>query len=284
MIPSSRLDTVSQNILKYMPMPNISGVTNYAGAASGDITSHQGIVRIDQYFGPKDQLFAHYIAVHRSFPLTDIDPNFTFNGDYPMSNFQAQYVHTFSPTLVNELRAGFQREDVSVISDHTNTNFTIQSLGINGLNVGGPNGRPLRKDEQGFPIISISGYIPMGDDKSPSDIDNSQTYQLIDNFTWVRGVHTFKFGADIRKVFDDATTNNYPFGSMTFTSNIANNAAAAYLLGYPRTMLTPEGVPFSDVRQWRSGFYAQDDWKVTPKLTMNLGLRYDFFSGPQGLS
>ena len=280
-IPTSRLDHVSANIAnQYMPLPNTPGAANYTGTSTGNITTHQGIVRIDQYFSPKDQLFGHYIAVHRSFPEGDINPNFTFRGDYPMSNFQAQYIHIFSPTVLNELRGGFDREDVSLVSVRTGTNFTIQSLGINGLNVGGPNGRPLRPDEQGFPIINISGYIAMGDDKSSSNIDNSQTYQVIDNLTWVRGVHTFKFGADVRKVVDDATTNNWPFGNMSFTSNIANDPAAAYMLGYPRTTLTPEGVPFTKARQWRSGFYTQDDWKITPRLTLNLGLRYDFFTGP----
>jgi hypothetical protein len=165
-IPASRLDHVSTNIVnQYMPPPNTAGATNYTGISTGNITTHQGIVRIDQYFSPKDQLFAHYIAVHRSFPEGDINPNFKFRGDYPMSNLQAQYIHTFSPTIVNELRGGFDREDVSLVSVRTGTNFTIQSLGINGLNVGGPNGRPLRPDEQGFPIINISGYIAMGDDK-----------------------------------------------------------------------------------------------------------------------
>jgi outer membrane receptor protein involved in Fe transport len=101
---------------------------------------------------------------------------------------------------------------------------------------------------------------------------------VVDNLTWVRGVHTFKFGADIRRNMDDATTNNWPFGSLTFTSDVANNSAAAFMLGFPRTVLTPEGVPITAARQWRMGFYGQDDWKITPKLTLNLGLRYDLYT------
>jgi hypothetical protein len=107
---------------------------------------------------------------------------------------------------------------------------------------------------------------------------------LVDNLTIVRGVHTLKVGGDIRHNMDEATTNNWPFGSMTFTSDIASNAAAAYILGFPRTVLTPEGVPITGARQWRMGFYGQDDWKVTPKLTLNLGLRYDLYTIPHDVN
>lgn len=284
-IPPARLDPVSVNIInQYMPLPNTSGTTNYTGASQGDLTIHQGIVRVDEYLSPKDQIFAHVIAGHRDFPLVNINPNFRFTGDYPMSNYQAQYIHTFSPTLMNELRGGANLENVAQLSVRTNTDFTIESLGIHGMLVGGPNGRPLRKDEEGFPTLSISGYMGIGDGTAASNLDNSRTYQVVDNLTWVRGVHTLKFGADIRRNMDDATTNNWPFGSMTFTSDIAGNAAAAYMLGYPRTVLTPEGVPLTGARQWRMGFYVQDDWKATPNLTLNLGLRYDLYTIPQDVN
>ncbi len=267
-----------------MPLPNTSGSTNYAGGSLGDLTINQGIARVDQYFSPKDQLFVHYINSYRNFPDTDLNPNFSFTGTYPSSNFLTQYIHTFSPTLLNELRGGFDLENVAQLSTRTNTNFTIQSLGINGMNVGGPNGRPLKASEEGFPILSIAGYLSIGDDKAASNLDNSRTFQVVDNLTWVKGKHTLKVGADIRKLLDDATTNNWPFGSMTFSSTIANNAAAAFMLGYPRTILTPEGVPITASREWRSAFYVQDDWKVTPKLTVNLGVRYDLFGIPKDVN
>ena len=62
------------------------------------------------------------------------------------------------------------------------------------------------------------------------------------------------------------------------------NAAADFMLGYPRTTLTPEGVPISAIRQWRYAVYAQDDWKVTRSLTLNLGLRYDFYGQPREIN
>ena len=102
----------------------------------------------------------------------------------------------------------------------------------------------------------------------------------MDTVTWTKGKHTVLFGADIRHVQDNATTNNTPFGEMDFTSDIAGDPAAAFILGYPRTSLTPEGVPITKARQWKTAEYVQDNWKLTPRLTLNLGLRYDIFAPP----
>ncbi len=280
-IPATRLNPVALNIInQYMPLPNTSGAVNYAGASLGDLTVNQGIARVDQYFSQRDQLFVHYIRALRNFPERDLNPNFTFTGTYPIDNLSAQWVHTFNPAFLNEFRAGFDRENVAQLSTLTGTGFTIESLGITGLKVGGPNGRPLRPNEEGFPLINIAGYLGMGSDLAASNLDNSQTYQIVDNVTFVKGKHTLKIGFDLRKLYDNATTNNWPFGSMSFTGDISGDPAAAYILGYPRTILTPEGVPVTKARQWRSAVYFQDDWKVTPKLTLNLGGRWDRFGVP----
>ncbi len=280
-IPANRIDPVSLNIInKYMPLPNTSGAVNYAGSSLGDLTVNQGIARVDQYFSQRDQLFVHYIRAFRNFPDRDLNPNFTFTGTYPIDNLSAQWIHTFSPVFLNEFRAGFDRENIAQLSTLTGTGFTIESLGINGLKVGGPNGRPLRPNEEGFPLINISGYLGMGSDLAASNLDNSQTYQIVDNVTLVKGKHTLKTGFDLRKLYDNATTNNWPFGSINFTGDISGDPAAAYMLGYPRTTLTPEGVPITKARQWRSAVYVQDDWKVTTKLTLNLGARWDRFGVP----
>ena len=284
-IPQNRLNPVSVNLVnRYIPLPNTSGTVNYSGVTQGHLGTDQGLVRVDQYFNASNQMFVHYLRSRRDFPNFELNPNFHFNGTFPNSSLSTQYVHTFTPALLNEVRFGFNLANVSVLSPRANTNFTIDSLGIHGLNVGGPTGRPLRADEQGFPVINISGYMGMGDDQAASNLDNSRTYQAVDNLSWIHGAHSLKFGIDVRRLMDDATTNNWPFGQMSFTGDISGNPAADYILGFPRTTLTPEGVPVSKIRQWRYGAYVQDDWKATPNLTLNLGLRYDFFGQPHEIN
>ena len=104
--------------------------------------------------------------------------------------------------------------DIRRIGPRTGTGFKIEDLGINGMLVGGPDGRPLRDDEQGFPTINIEGYQGMGEIAASSNIDNSRTYQWVDNVSVIKGRHALKFGGDIRYHLDEATTNNWPFGQI----------------------------------------------------------------------
>jgi len=284
-IPASRLNPVSVRIInEYMPLPNTAGAVNYAGVTQDVVNIDQGLARIDHLFSSRDQVFFHYIYSARDFPNKELNPAFYYNATFPNSSLAVQHVHTFTPSFLNEVRFGWHRGNIRKLSPRTGTDFRIESLGIQGLRVGGPDGRPLRPDEQGFPVLGIQGFLSIGDSQASSNLDNSRTYQLVDNISLLRGAHALKFGFDLRRHLDDATTNNWPFGNFSFTSDISGNAAAAFMLGYPRTVLTPEGVPISAVRQWRWAVYFQDDWKATPNLTLNLGLRYDLFGLPKEIN
>jgi len=280
-IPQSRIDPVSaQLISQYMPLPNVPGAVNYAGVTQDVTDINQILGRVDHALTAKDQLSFHYIYAARAFPNTDLNPYFRYDANFPNSSLGLQHVHTFGPRLLNEFRFGYHMGNITKLSPRTGTDFTIESLGIKGLKVGGPNGRPLRNDEQGFPVLGIEGYLGMGDSQASSNLDNSKTFQWVDNLSIIHGSHSMKVGGDVRYHSDDATTNNWPFSNMAFTRDVSGNSAAAYMLGFPRTILTPEGVPISKVRQMRYGVYFQDDWKVSQNLTLNLGVRYDLFGLP----
>jgi hypothetical protein len=281
------VNAVSRNLINtYMPLPNgtFSGGQNYAGVRIGNQSNNQGIIRLDHRFSDKDSLFLHYIYTSRTFPNTDANPNFRYTGTNPMHNAALQYLHVFSPTVVNEFRLGANLEHVKLLSVRTGTGFTIESLGINGFLVGGPAGRPLTPNEEGFPLLSISGFLGMGDSQAASNLDYSRTFMLADNVTLTRGKHTFLFGTDIRMAADNATTNNTPFGQMSFTGDMTGDAAADFMLGAPRTSITPEGVPITAARQWRTAEYFQDNWRLNDRLTLNLGVRYELYAPPVDLN
>jgi len=118
---------------------------------------NQYIARVDEYFNDNNQLFLHYIYAKRNFPITDLNPNFKFTGNLPRADMALQYLHVFNPKLVNEFRFGADLEHVS--TEYPNQ-YRLQhrSLGINGMKVGGPNGRPCSRTRKVSPC-SVSPDI-----------------------------------------------------------------------------------------------------------------------------
>jgi hypothetical protein len=277
------VDKVSQNIANtYMPLPNTNqNGNNYSDFTSGDETVNQYVIRLDHKVNDTNQLSLHYMYAFRNFPFAGANPNFTTTGTFPINHAAFQYVHTFSASLLNEFRAGVDYEHVEALSTRTNTSFTPASIGINGFVQ--PNGEPWPPSESGFPVLSISGLISMGDTGSASNIDASGTQQAVDNLTWIRGRHTMLFGVDIRHKQDNGTTDNTPWGSLSFTGSETGNASADFMLGIPASVITPEGVPLSASRYWQNAAYFQDNWKATPNLTLNLGLRWEVSTPPHDL-
>jgi hypothetical protein len=284
MIPANRLDPVSVSIAdQYLPLPNQPGEVNYAFLSRANTNWDQGLGRIDYQFNERNQISGHYMIQNWKQVIKPPIPAFSSESPYLNQNVQGQWVHTFSPRLLNEFRFGYHRGSRNSTNPRKNTDFTAADVGINGLKQGGPNGRELTQAEAGFPTINISGYLGLGE-TGGSDVDKTQTYQFVDNVSVFRGKHSLKMGADIGRHLSNANTINWPYGQITFTSDIAGDAGAAYMLGFPRETLTPEGQPVSAVRQWRNFFYFQDDWKISPRLTLNLGVRYDMLTLPKEIN
>jgi hypothetical protein len=146
------------------------------------------------------------------------------------------------------------------------------------------NNRKFTSREAGLPLINISNFTSslssaaLGDRDGGNGFDFNQMHQFSDNLTINRGAHSFKGGFDFRRVLLFRGAANVARGDMNFDDTISNNAFAAFLLGFPSVTDSPEGLPLTDVRQNRYGAYIQDDWKASRKLTVNLGLRYEYNS------
>ena len=281
-IPSNRLDPLAVKMINlYQPLPNQSGANNFRGLSSTDDTINQFLTRIDHVLSDRQKIFGHFIYQGRDNPSTPINTNFPVARLFNNESAAVQHVTTWSSSVLNEVRVGYMRGDLNRLSPRRLEGFSVEKdLGIRGMLVGGPNGRPPNELEIGFPSITIQGFNGFGDSTSGEGIDLSQTYQFVDNLTLIRGSHALKMGGDIRRLMGDATSTNAPFGALDFTRDITGHAAAAFMLGYPRTARTPEGIPVGGIRQWRSGFYFQDDWRVNPRMTVNLGLRFDHNAVP----
>ncbi len=287
------IDPNVQNIINtYMPLPNIAGTTtstgpsnNYSGIQTGNESVDQIVTRIDDRINEKNQVNVHYLYSNRKFPQTGVDPAFSYTGTYLIHQGGMQWVHTFNQNMINEVRFGSDIEHVKQLPlGFYGGTFTAASIGIQQFTTNGQaGGPPLPPTQEGFPTISPSSYLGFGSGTAASNLDDSRTYELNDNLTWIKGHHTLLIGVDIRAHNDNATTNNTPFGSMSFSGTYTGASGADFLIGDPSSATTPEGVPLTLARQWRSGYYVQDNWKPTSKLTVNAGLRYDVFDPPHNL-
>ena len=282
--------TAQQIVKKYMPLPNTNqGGFNYAFLSGGNETVNQYIARLDNTFNATNQMNLHFMYAKRASLISEGNPHFNDNESLPIYNAGLQYIHTVSPTLVNELRLGVDFESDKLLTTYANTDFTPSSIGINGF--GQPNGKPFSSAAAGFPVISSNELIGVGSGYGIG-LDQGKTYQAVDNMTWSHGTHTLIFGGDIRHVQDNADTSNTPYGVLTFdgslTASQAANApgnqggfdGADLMLGLPAQVITPEGIPLTEARQWRIFLYVQHNWKATHNLTINTGLNWSLWTPP----
>ena len=281
---------ISANILKYlMPAPNTgpadSFVNNYRVNFPAPISTNQGDVRLDQTLTPKQSVFGRFSYKNRqvtSAPDTTCTYAFCQSAGSPLQGsynipeidegmtFAHNYV--FTPRLLNEFRGGFNAQ-------HTSTNqaySTDQLLQQTGLNVPQVNTAWAEA-----PQVIINGFMATGGGNPTRQ--RSQIVQLLDNVTWTKGRHTFKFGGDFKRLtdHDDNVFGNYSSGWYVFDGSSDVGAAigdpyTAFLEGYPDyTEAATINKPTMDGVGYSYAVFGQDDWKITPNLTLNLGLRYE---------
>jgi hypothetical protein len=292
-IPASVINPVSQNLLTstdkspypyggFLPLPNndaqakaIHSPINLFGTDPLNVNSAQYLGRFDHRFSASDRIFAHYILVNAtsdSIPLSVVSETLTTNRS---QNVGFGWTRIISPTVVNDLRYGYNRTHTIYGGPLTGNGFEMQSVGLNFL----VNGRPIAKDANGLPIISISGYLGFPDPREPGQLDNVWSHE-ISNSTFInRGRHNIKFGGEYSYNNAGSARANVPRGQLTFTGNISGvpDAFAAFMMGVPYTSQSAEGQPALTTLQHRLALYATDDFKVSSKLTLNLGVRWDWF-------
>jgi Carboxypeptidase regulatory-like domain len=275
-LPPGELDPVAQALVKYYPAPNVAGAApNVANFRANDPT--QGVydvyvARIDHVFGDKDRIFGRFLAQTDHEPTASIYPtpgtdNYGVLAHNYYYNPSGTWYHNFSPSLINEFRFTYSRRQALSISAGANTNLASQ-IGIQGTN------------PAFFPTVTLSGLAGFGNTNQQERLQTPiNSNQYVDNVSWQRGNHQFKLGAELRT--SNNTDNYFPTAGGSFAFNntgVSSNAAlgslANLLLGrVSSATLQQAETLLTTSYSW--GLFAQDDWRLTPKLTVNVGLRYD---------
>ncbi|MBM3728594.1 MAG: hypothetical protein FJW40_24615 [Acidobacteria bacterium] len=273
-IPTSLINRNSQNFINtYMPLPQFRPEdildVNTIGTVPSILGQNQYFGRIDHNFSSNDRLFVRYATQRTRFEQRDINPNFPTIFTMRPHNIASQYLHLFRPTVINEFRFGYNRVDHDQVNPRTNTNFDTDSLGIGQFRVAVDNNRKFRPLEAAIPSTGIM----RGD--SGARIDFNDTYQISNNFTVMKSNHTFKMGMEYRRLTIERAAANVPYGN--FGCCEGGFGLAGWLMGYPSSTTTAEGLLLQKPRQHRWSGYVLDEWKVTRRLSANIGVRWDYF-------
>lgn len=275
-IPPSRFSAVSQAFLKYFAAPNYPSTSAYAGPGQTNyllITPEYDANlrvsgRVDWNINAKNTLSVSYYhaaegPVEASGPYTSVSGGYTLA--YTLHHFAVNYARTLTPSLVNELTFGFNREFIqyrTLLNNNFDPCTVIPTLVCMPSYMGG------------LPYFNIPGYISWNDWDAKL---TSPTVEAHDALTWVKGAHIVKAGFDYFRPYltnYDSPSPNH--GYFDFTGRYTGYSFADFLLGYISDDQEASGpVGYSPAND-HYGFWVQDTWKATRRLTVNLGLRYDY--------
>lgn len=291
-IPTNRISPVAQKVQNYFPAPNLTGEqTNWFGSQVPLFNRDYNDVKVNYSRSDKHQIWGHYGQMMAlsggkgSFsdaigPSPGSDPG---TGDTRVRNMSIGHTYTFSPTVFLDGVIGYQRMDQEVTGTDFGKNFGA-TLGIPGLGSGSDPGG------SGFPNISINGYQGTGVPGWMPAFRTEESYTMSHNLTWNKGAHTLRFGFDgvnHRMTHYQPELGAGPRGYFYFgggQTSLAGGVPANNLNGYAQFLLGNAGNIQKSVqailmtpREFQFGWYAQDRWVVTPKLTVSLGLRYELY-------
>ena len=297
-----RISKVATNLVNLLPLPNIGANSsdpydvNYVGAGATHFRTDQFDVRFDYDITDKDKLFVRntYMYSHLLTPglfgtVAGGPPTGGLAAeDVPTHNDQIalNYTHTFGNALLAEFRGGVLRWHQQGYTPDANLP-TNNKVGISGLNLGGP----ITGGLAGFTIGGPLGSFEEG--PGPNNValprlDIIDVFQVVNNWTYMKGNHQIRWGADIHRNMEDLFTVNahtagyFDFNQLTTANPAAPNSGlggASFMLGLPDNFQRGVFVFIPHERQWRDAFYIQDVWRISPKWTANYGLRWDYF-GP----
>lgn len=265
------INPLSQNLLSLFPEPN-SGTNVFNATETLHDSTDQFGVRVDHYLSKADTLNFRYMFRNgnRLDPLSTSGasvPGFPVGEDHRAQNFVAQETHTFSPTLIGVARLSYLRNKF-LFDEHLNH----QTPGSFGFQYS-----PSLAAAVGPPFIQVNGYTTVGDPITGPRNTYENAYDYSASLSWIRGRHQMKFGGGYQRLSVSALQGIATNGFFVFDPGfpIAGDGFAAFLFGQPVFFLQGRGDFSRGIRGQALNGYAQDTYKLSSRLTLNFGLRYD---------
>lgn len=281
----NQIDPLAQKILNLYPAeagPNVGKTyNNLVENVSTHNNTWQWDQRMDWNISQQDQAYVRYSYLHQigstAPPLGSVLDGGGYGGGQTRNlaeNFMGSETHIFNPNFTNELRFGYNWDSVGFLQANSNIDVS-KKLGLGGV--------PFGPGMGGLPVGSISGISKWG---SPSISNETQNvYQILDNVTKIIGNHSLKFGVSLQAIRFFYTYQQSPRGQYSYTGTYTGSPASSiptgsgvadFLVNQMHSASITLGPNVNDA-EWYRAAYIQDDWRVTPRLTLNLGLRYDYY-------
>ena len=281
-IPTNRINPISTKLLEFYPTPNLpnaSLVRDHQISQARPVNKDQFILRMDYLESPNSQWFGRYSWGDENL----LNGALYLNGFQVLTNveqYMGSNVRVLNASMVNEARFGYTRFFNSAGRQLAFVRDVTTEIGIPGVKGGAP-------VTWGIPSIGITNFSGFGDDTEGPYANNNNSMQFVDNFSWTHGKHSFRFGGELRRDKYNQVGNQFARGGFGFdpdatavsgatpTSRTGGNAFADFLLGYSKRSEYAVQIAQAQFQSWSGGIYVDDVWKITPKITLNMGLRYE---------
>ncbi|MFN0106553.1 MAG: carboxypeptidase regulatory-like domain-containing protein [Bryobacteraceae bacterium] len=277
-IPASRLDPIALKLIPFYPLPNrtpdsLAGANNFRANYVNGLTRDNYTAKIDHNFGSKDRVSGRYLYNSDDTDLTSVfpDPGAETIGIAlrHQNYFYGSWTRTVSATVVNDFRMTYSNRINHAIALGRGKPWATQ-LGLKGI----PDGD--------FPEFTAAGFTALGSANQERRQFPIQQYQIVNNLSWIRGKHSFKFGGEWRPSLNDEINRPTAAGAFAFSLlgtgqpgvATSGNGLATMLLGFTTGFSARQTEALNRRSTYLAGF-AQDDWNVTRNLTLNIGVRWE---------
>ncbi len=283
-IPSSRISPVAKRVIPFWPQPNFGnpqfdGRNNFSGTRKNDLDDDQFYLRSDWNVNDKNKIFGRY-GIQRIQPasinvLASVDPRFTFFNPKKQQNATMTWTHFLSNTSLYEIRASYNRDLYFRRTGFTDSGWSnLTELGIPGQTEDPHDAR--------FSGISVAGCCGIG----ASDVNQiwDESRSIFQSVSFIKGDHSIKAGLEYNLIRTSRRTIQFANGQFDFNGIHSGHGWSDFLLDHPQRVRLgnipgkPNAGTYPDLEYWRIHPYIQDEWKVTPNLTLNIGIRWEYNS------